>query len=416
MMNDSVREELQTKVGTMPKPIRLEKKTTPRPMAVRPPRIEASSVPQLPPAKLITTELAISKTSPTLVEFQTKHATAPDWRLQLQNAVRQRRGGVHADAVSGQSSQAYQKQLVTSGANALKAQVVEAPAAEKQPVHSDPRVANALNRINKSRNTFLPAEKAEPHHSESAPAARHYPFNIVSRSGESAARPADTKASKNVPAKPRLVSTFHIEKKDFDTNKLPPLPADAADMAVLDTSVPEVRIEAKHVSAFEQPDIVQGGAPQTNVAAAEVKIPAAEIEEIEDLPQFAMRFNAGLFDLIIGSFASIVLLMPFVVMGGDWFSWAGLFAFVPTCMVVMFIYLTTSIAFYGRTFGMRMFSLEMVDAEENEYPTFHQAAVNSSVYLLSLVLGGIGFVPVLFNEEKRAAHDLISGTIVVKEF
>jgi uncharacterized RDD family membrane protein YckC len=82
----------------------------------------------------------------------------------------------------------------------------------------------------------------------------------------------------------------------------------------------------------------------------------------------------------------------------------------------MFVYLTTAIGMFGRSFGMRLFSLELIDIEENEYPTFHQAAVSSSVYLLSLVFGGIGFLTMLFNEEKRAVHDIVSGTIVVKEY
>jgi uncharacterized RDD family membrane protein YckC len=81
----------------------------------------------------------------------------------------------------------------------------------------------------------------------------------------------------------------------------------------------------------------------------------------------------------------------------------------------MFLYLTTSLAFIGRTFGMRLFSLELVDVDENAYPTLHQAAVSSAVYLLSLAFAGVGFVPIFFNEERRAAHDILSGTILIRE-
>jgi uncharacterized RDD family membrane protein YckC len=129
-----------------------------------------------------------------------------------------------------------------------------------------------------------------------------------------------------------------------------------------------------------------------------------------------MRFNAGLFDLIIGAFTSLVLLAPFMISGGKWLSIAGFLAFLVTCAIVMFIYLTTTIGMFGKTLGMKIFSLETIDIEENDYPTFHQAAVSSSVYLVSLALGGIGFLPALFNDEKRTAPDLLSGTIVVKEY
>jgi uncharacterized RDD family membrane protein YckC len=129
-----------------------------------------------------------------------------------------------------------------------------------------------------------------------------------------------------------------------------------------------------------------------------------------------MRFNAGLFDLIIGSFAGLLLLTPIMAMGGNWFTLSGFFAFLATTSFLMFIYMTVAIGYYGRTFGMKLFSLEVVDIEGEEYPTLHQAAVSSCVYLISLALGGIGFLTLLFNAEKRAAHDIVSRTIVVKEF
>jgi uncharacterized RDD family membrane protein YckC len=78
--------------------------------------------------------------------------------------------------------------------------------------------------------------------------------------------------------------------------------------------------------------------------------------------------------------------------------------------------MTLCLGFFGKTMGMRLFSLELVDAVENEYPTLKQAAINSSVFLVSLVFGGAGFLTSLFNEERRALHDLLSGTILVREF
>jgi uncharacterized RDD family membrane protein YckC len=129
-----------------------------------------------------------------------------------------------------------------------------------------------------------------------------------------------------------------------------------------------------------------------------------------------MRFNAGLFDVIIGVFAGLILLSPFIVSGGSWMSLSGFFAIAASVAIVMFLYLTISLAFFGRTLGMRISSLELVDVEENAYPTLHQAAVNSAVFLLSLTFAGIGFIPMFFNEERRAAHDILSGTILIREY
>jgi len=103
-------------------------------------------------------------------------------------------------------------------------------------------------------------------------------------------------------------------------------------------------------------------------------------------------------------------------MGGDWFSISGLAAFCGVWATTLFIYMTLAIGMYGKTLGMRMFGLELIDAEANDYPTFHQAAVRSAVFLLALPFLGAGFLPMIFNEEQRAAHDLAAGTIIVTEF
>jgi uncharacterized RDD family membrane protein YckC len=91
-------------------------------------------------------------------------------------------------------------------------------------------------------------------------------------------------------------------------------------------------------------------------------------------------------------------------------------AFAAVWALVLFFYMTITLGFYGKTIGMRLFSLELVDAVENEYPTLHQAAVNSGLFILSLPFAGAGFLTVFFNEEGRAFHDLVSGTILVREF
>jgi len=125
MVHDSVREELQTKIGTGPVRRRENKRIeVPTPQTEAPAPVEAIAAKPVPatpnprPVRTTTTELNRQKTSKTLVEFQTKNPTIPDWRLQIQNAVRSRKSGTPAET-------GYQTQLVTSGANALKAEYVE---------------------------------------------------------------------------------------------------------------------------------------------------------------------------------------------------------------------------------------------------------------------------------------------------
>jgi len=429
MVHDSVREELQTKIGTAPVKRKREK-----PIEAATPPVEnlpPNPVPATPnprPVRTTTTELNRQKTSKTLVEFQTKNPTIPDWRLQLQNAVRSRKSGVSTDTNGG-----YQAQLVTSGANALKAEYIEESEPRSEVEHKDQRIANALKRIADSKKTFLPETNEDTFAEVKTPVARNYPFNVVSRTATPppVSQP-EAKASINVPPKPRLVPTVSLKNTGYDTNKLPPLPAEGPissfDMPVafiVDEPVapepapievpPETYTEPIRVPVKVEFAVEAYSEPSAAIFEPfEIETDASD--EIDDLAPFASRFNAGLFDLIIGLFVSLILLSPVAFAGGDWFSASGLLALAGTCAIVMFLYLTSSLALLGRTAGMKLFSLELIDAELNEYPSFHQAAVSSAVYLLTLPLGGLGFLTIFFNDEMRAAHDIVSGTIIVNEF
>jgi uncharacterized RDD family membrane protein YckC len=409
MMNDSVREELQSKVSSAVEPARPE---------LYAPADKRDAIPEpilavkRPAVRIDTSDLRIKKTSPTLAEFRTNSATLPDWRLQLQNTIRQRTGRadhVTADAISPQPK------LQTSGANALKAEYVEEPA-PAEPLNL--KVANALKRIEESRRTFLPEEKKKVETAASVKAAKNFPFNVVSRSDELPPRPAGslTEPAPTI-ARPKLVSSLRIEKRGLDTNKLVPIP-EAAKMASSFEITDDIPAKPKKPLKEDWSKRIEIKETKAEAEVVEPEIPVAEeveTDEIDDLAPVAMRFNAGLFDMIIGGFATLILLSPLLFASEGWISFSGFFAFTSVLAIVMFAYLTASISYFGQTFGMRVFSLELVDVEQSEYPTLQQAAVSSSVYLLSLALGGLGFLPILFNEERRAVHDLVSGTILLRE-
>ncbi len=427
MIKDSVREDLDGKISAAAKISKREVNINT--MSEKPLSSAQTAAPEKSAAVSVSNTSAINSkpTSQTLVEFHSKNSTLPEWRLQLQNVVRQRQeiGKTETAAIgnlAGATSSPPRAKLVTSGANALKAETVT----ETEPaLHSNPDVARALQRIKDSRQKFL-VDDVNPQAAEPAIAAtktnKNYPFYIASKTSEAEIRPAEPNAPVNVFAKPKLASSLRTAGEKLDTNKLPPLPKPAnISTSFTAHSVASETLETKLETKIETKS---EDAPQSEIkivkteAVVETVIVETTVEEIEEYDEnapFAMRFNAGLFDLIIGSFVSSLLLSPFMMMSGNWLSWSGLFAFLATCSIVMFIYLTTAIGLYGKTFGMNLFSLELVDIEGEDYPTFHQAAVSSSVYLLSLAFGGLGFLTVPFNEEKRAVHDIVSGTVVVRE-
>lgn len=434
MINDSVREELITKITPLVKPIpKPEKIDLPgisdnypiKPSAPQTPKYDLQSLPKTrieftyaPEVKseikkepVETTEFEPKHTSPTLVEFHNKNAQLPEWRLQLKNAVRQRSSNYSGESGTieiADSPSIRRKTLATSGANALK--VEEAPSTPDAEGVSNPKLAAALRRIEKSRRQFL--EPEEP---------QELTFGEKAKSNNTllyfTAKPND-----HLPVTP---GSYRLESKasnppltdsgQLDTNKLPELPKPAQISSSFDTESAEI-IETDFRQ--KRPIIREELRPEDlDIESIENEQEEdLELQEIDDCAPLAVRFNAGLFDVIIGAFASLILLTPFMAIGGEWFTLSGVLAFLLTTAVVLMIYLTASVGFYGRTFGMRLFSLEVVDIEGEEYPTVHQAAVSSCLYLVSIGFLGAGFISIFFNEENRAIHDIVSRTIVVKEF
>jgi uncharacterized RDD family membrane protein YckC len=373
-----------------------------------------AAVPEPPPppaprvarvTKPITADLPPKHTSPTLVEFQHRNPALPDWRLELQNKVRQRGVGAAAGSAPASVAAGTQANLSTAGNTALKADA--RPSADAVEHHNE-RVASALRRIENSRKAFLP--NSEPAADAPRNGSRSFKFDVVGRgNGVVAGRTLTSTAA----PKPKLVEPRPRAK--FDTNKLPKI-ADALNGGPAVAPEPEKQPVETPLPAVNVDEPVR--TPRGKASTGDLFFDQQQeaVDEIDDLAPLSMRFGAGVFDLIVGLFATLLLLSPIALSGGTWMTaWGGV-AVGGAFLLVMFLYSTIAIGFFGRTLGMRLFSLEIIDVEENEYPTLQQSAVSSAVFLLSLAFAGAGFIPALLNEERRAAHDLISGTILVREY
>jgi len=81
-------------------------------------------------------------------------------------------------------------------------------------------------------------------------------------------------------------------------------------------------------------------------------------------------------------------------------------------VVVTFIYLTLTTALTGRTWGMRLLSLRIIDTKTGLIPTGGQSLGRSFFYLLSLATG-VGILFALVSREGYTAHDRFTRTAVV---
>jgi uncharacterized RDD family membrane protein YckC len=373
-----------------------------------------------PIGKSFTSGLNIKETSPTLVEFPNKNADLPEWRLKLQDAVKTRKDVLTSSLPKPIVSK--RRAVATRGANAIAVDVYERT---EPKASANPLLDLAMQRIENSRQKYALIEAAkiieQPILQQTTTPVRSTPSPFLVPKSENIGLPNEIIEAQNfdnnssitankVPRLIRIEESSLIDQANtpismqpkierIKTNKLPPL------------------IPAKVSSSLGK--IFSKGVMVEEIFARNEEVDAVETSpetvENDDIPPFSMRMNSAIFDLIIGAFFSVILMLPLVLLGNNLFTMQGFFGFLGVFSFVMFLYLTISISVLGRTLGMRLFSLEVINASDSDFPSFNQSAISSSVYLLSLALGGIGFIPVFFNEDRRATHDLLSGTIVVRE-
>jgi uncharacterized RDD family membrane protein YckC len=81
--------------------------------------------------------------------------------------------------------------------------------------------------------------------------------------------------------------------------------------------------------------------------------------------------------------------------------------------LMSFLYFTISTAFTGRTLGMRIFSLRIVDARTGLIPTGKQSAGRALIYLGTILTLGLASLYVLLDRDKQTAHDRLTRTTVI---
>lgn len=143
-------------------------------------------------------------------------------------------------------------------------------------------------------------------------------------------------------------------------------------------------------------------------------------DEAETLspPSLNARCSAFLLDYILTLFPlSVTLALAFFVKRklmepevGSFFQYVG-YALV---LAVLFFNWVYSYVRYGQSFGKRFIGLRVVRIDGNpmDYPT---ALIRLAVYLLSMLLAGLGFAWMLWDKNQRGLHDMIAKTLVIKE-
>jgi uncharacterized RDD family membrane protein YckC len=147
----------------------------------------------------------------------------------------------------------------------------------------------------------------------------------------------------------------------------------------------------------------------------EAPAPLSLEEPYDDHAPVFKRLAGALIDLLVVAFASTPFAAIIELTNGNWTDIRVASSMGGIILLVMFLYLSASMALTGRTWGMSVVSVRAVDAKTGIGPTTWQAVGRALLYMLSLATLGLGILYALFDAEGRTAHDHLSGTAIVRE-
>lgn len=435
----------------------------------------AVAEPNLETSRLETTTVAVEEMSivqkrefsSTLIEFpkrKNNENNEAEWRDALRERVRaareRREGGEIENTIETRVEAAKQKTETVTAVSATVINLkpnVEAKQVEDRPANKI--IARALERVERSRQIHQQAATAvalapvfEPQNAPAPrlqPAPKPAPVPLVS-----APSPAEMEAKLKTPP------PLKFEAPAAENAKLDSLPKieNAAALKVETTIKP---VETASVAANAAPAVtaalvapkkeprklamisdadadkfiesqmrISAAVPQKKPSPRSGVIVEQEIaprmrdaeseqpEIAEDYAPLSLRFIAALFDIVLCAGLAAGLIALFAPAGFFYKEKFGLESAL-ICLgvfaAIKFIYLTGAIVLAETTFAGRLFSLRTVHAEDGSAATLLEAMLNTLGYLITLALAGVGLIAILFSTERRAIHDWLSGTVVIRE-
>jgi uncharacterized RDD family membrane protein YckC len=335
-----------------------------------------------------------SPTSPerrsTLIEFPGVSRTAvPEWRKELSERVREVQER-RAREAAREAAEA-ERQRVEEASNPPQLELLprtEAPA-------MNPLVAAALKRIERAHQSA--AVDARPPRTSLATAVAYAPEREENIMNETVPPTIQVELE----AEPLSVS-LSTEDLTPTTEKLhlavvPPL-SEAVVVAKPELTQTPKRLIVENDPALNYLDSIRRTVRVDDVSTQSASAFRRVVSAVLDLI-FCALLTAPIAGALYLAGGSVHDVRAIAVLGG--------------CLVVMtFLYLTLTTALTGRTWGMRVLSLRVIDTKTGLIPTGGQSVGRSIFYLLSLATG-VGILFALVSREGYTAHDRFTRTAVV---
>ena len=314
-----------------------------------------------------------------------------------------------ADAISGTSAETSAPPLG----------LVPPPPEAPQP---NPLVVAALKRIERARqsNSQPPATRASRGGAATAAAVAH----VVEEKYQPAPETELVHEHEHihghaVAPEAQAAVVDEVEKPVEPARNAPPLaivPAPAPASKIVDTDAPMQTRARRHIPVVADEASLSQIEAQMHAAVLSNHVEAPQKSDFaDDYAPVSKRIAGGIVDLFVVAFAATPFAAIIELTSGNWADTRVAASMGGIVLVLMFLYLMTATALAGRTWGMSLVSLRTVDARTGMAPTTGQCIRRAAAYLLSFATLGLGLLYALFDAEGRAAHDHLSGTIVIAD-
>ncbi|HEY0005958.1 MAG TPA: RDD family protein [Pyrinomonadaceae bacterium] len=348
-----------------------------------------------------TPETNKKQTASTLIEFPgVSRASRPQWRKELSERVReiQERRAREGERQAAAATERRAEQTRPNAAPLGLVPPTEAPAV-------NPIVVAALKRIQRAQQPSM---------------------SRTSRGGSAAAavaRVAEEEFEEETLTGTAITTPALQRSETAQTSGAEALPSEKSAEPVREHNLivvqPQIVPKTEQPASKQQPRRVFAEAVDDGVVSQLEEEATSRLdsdaEAYDDRAPLGKRLASGIIDLVVVAFASSPFAAIIELTNGNWSDMRVIASMSGILLVVMFLYLTASIALAGRSWGMSLFSTRVVDADTGNFPTTWQCVRRALVYMLSLATLGLGMLYALFDAEGRTLHDLLSGTAVVKE-
>lgn len=382
------------------------------------------ALPHLPPddGKVRTTtpnyspdiESAEAEARSTLIEFPGTNRTLPEWRKQLSQRVREVQERKAREAAE-ELAAAREAGLVSCALPSGQLELV--PDLESPIVN--PIVTKALERLERARRP----EFASSHHAavavapaldpEVAPLVDNKPrLTVVAPQPPPIAEPIEiieeeiAVAPAPIIEEPSVEAAFPVEAIESAISVEPEVVE--REIETLDVESATERVMRKPIRVISDNDIA------LSYLETCLGVPALDSDTRSDLAGLPRRFFSGLFDLLLIAVMVSPAAAAIYYSGSNWADPQIIGLMSGITAVTMFAYITICTAMTGKTLAMRIFRMRTIDLRTGLIPTGGQSITRALIYVFSLALLGLGIAYAVIDPDKRAVHDKLSKTIVIR--